>query len=265
MRNQKDSHDTIRQNGHVVKKSQKHDTNLQKNSTLYFQIGLIVCLLTAYGLLEMEFETKSVDIVSTIAIEDDFAEVSIENFEVYEESKPEPQEKLQKEVKLIDEIDEVDNDYKIEKELNVVTAEQNTSPDKPIDPGKVNVVDKPEEENIPVAFIQNVPIYPGCEKSKSNDERRKCMSDKITKLIQRKFEGGNIASDYGLTGKQKIFVRFTVDKTGHVKDIQTKAPIPELREEAKRVIKLIPEMTPGRQNNKNVGVVYDVPIIFQVE
>jgi len=51
----KKSHDTIRQNGQVVQKSQKHDANLQKNSTLYFQVGLIVCLLAAYGLLEMKF------------------------------------------------------------------------------------------------------------------------------------------------------------------------------------------------------------------
>lgn len=40
----------------IVKKSQKHDVNLQKNSTLYFQVGLIVCLLAVFSLFEMEFE-----------------------------------------------------------------------------------------------------------------------------------------------------------------------------------------------------------------
>ena len=189
---------------------------------------------------------------------------AIENFKVYEPSKPEPKQDTKKEVKLIDEIKEIEDDFDEGKIIDVVTVEQNTTTDNPIDPNKVNVVDKPEETNVPIAFIQNVPIYPGCEDSKNNNERRKCMSDKITKLIQRKFEGGDIASDYGLTGKQKIFVRFTIDKTGHVNDIQTKAPNPDLSEEAERVINLIPKMIPGKQNDQNVGVVYDLPIIFQV-
>ena len=47
----------IRQNDKNVTTSQKHDLNLQKNTTLYFQIGLILCLLAVFGLLEMRFET----------------------------------------------------------------------------------------------------------------------------------------------------------------------------------------------------------------
>ena len=57
MSNQKKTHDLIRQNEQIAKKSQKHEANLQKNSTLYFQVGLIVCLLATFGLLEMKFET----------------------------------------------------------------------------------------------------------------------------------------------------------------------------------------------------------------
>ena len=41
-----------------MKTSHKHDANLQKNSTLYFQIGLILCLLGTYALFEMEFQDK---------------------------------------------------------------------------------------------------------------------------------------------------------------------------------------------------------------
>ncbi len=265
MRNQKIAHKPIRQNGEVEKKPQKHDTNLQKNSTLYFQVGLIVCLLAAYGLLEMKFETHEPNVIADAIIPDAPTEIAVREFRVYEEPKPEPKTNPKPEVKLIDKIKEVDNDHEIVKELEVVTSEQNTSSDKPIDPGKITLLDKPEDENVPIAFIQNVPIYPGCEKSKNNDERRKCMSDKITKLIQRKFEGSDIASDYGLAGKQRIYVKFTIDKTGQVDDIETKAPNSELGNEAERVINLIPKMTPGRQNNKNVGVIYNLPIIFQVQ
>ena len=47
-----------------VKKPQKHDANLQKNSTLYFQIGLILCLLGTYSLFEMQFQEKKLFIDS---------------------------------------------------------------------------------------------------------------------------------------------------------------------------------------------------------
>jgi protein TonB len=42
------------------KKSQKHDVNLQTNSTLYFQIGLILCLLGTYALFEMQFVDQKI-------------------------------------------------------------------------------------------------------------------------------------------------------------------------------------------------------------
>ena len=265
MSNLKKTHETIRQNGETVKKSQKHETNLQKNSTLYFQIGLIVCLLSAYGLLEMKFETTIPKIVEVIPL-DGPIEISIESFKVYEEPLSKPESVIQKKPVLIDKIKEVDNDYEIEKALEIITSDQNTSSDTPMDPSQVSVIDMPDDEtNVPYNFIQNVPIYPGCENAKGNDERRKCMSEKITKLIQRKFHGDNIAIDYGLSGKQKIDVQFTIDKTGKVNNIKTRASHPKLQDEAIRVINMLPEMTPGKQNDKNVGVIYNLPIIFQVQ
>ncbi|MEL0455096.1 energy transducer TonB [Flavobacteriaceae bacterium SZ-1-7] len=265
MRNQKKPHELIRQNELIVKKSQKHEANLQKNSTLYFQIGLIVCLLAAFGLLEMRFE-KTIPVTTDVLLPDDPEEIYIENFKVYEEPKSEQQKETQNVTKLIDKIEEVDNDYETKKDFEVVTSEQDTSPETPIDPGKVNVMDKPEDDT-PFDFIriEQVPIYPGCENEKTNDGRKQCFSDKITKLIQRKFDGNDIATQYGLSGMQRIDVQFTVDKTGKVKDIKTRSPHPKLNEEAKRVINFIPQMVPGKQRDKNVGVIYNVPIKFMVQ
>jgi len=38
-----------------------------------------------------------------------------------------------------------------------------------------------------------------------------------------------------------------------------------LGKEAERVINKIPNMTPGKQSNKNISVIYTLPIIFQVQ
>ena len=265
MRNQKKTHELIRQNEQIVKKSQKHDANLQKNSTLYFQIGLIVCLLVAFGLLEMKFESTIPDEYA-IVVPDDPMTISVEKFKVYVEPKAEEKPKPQKKKKLLikDPII-VDDDHVMKEALGIDTPEQNTSTETPIDPSLIDPGEEPVEEDVPFAIIEVAPIYPGCEKTKTNEERKKCMSKKITKLVQRKFKGSGIASDHGLSGKQKIYVKFKIDKTGHVTDIQTRSPHPKLGDEAERIINIIPKMTPGKQRDKNVGVVYTLPIVFQVE
>jgi len=262
MRNQKDSHELIRQNEQIVKKSQKHEANLQKNSTLYFQIGLIVCLLAAFGLLEMKFET-TIQKEYGLLIKDDFTYVDIPVIKPEVPVFEEPVEK--KQVKHPDKFIEVERDIAEEiftKEFIEPTIEEPIFDEDAI----TTLVDKPiDEANVPFLTIENAPIYPGCEKAKDNAERKKCMSQKITKLIQRKFDGNDVAANYGLTGKQKIDVQFTIDKTGKVTDIKTRAPHPKLENEAVRVINFIPEMTPGKQRDNNVGVIYNLPIVFHVQ
>lgn len=90
------------------------------------------------------------------------------------------------------------------------------------------------------------------------------MSEKITKLIQRKFDTG-LGGVLGLSGKQVIRTQFKIDKTGHVIDVKVRGTHPSLEKEAKRVINIIPEMKPGKQGNNNVGVIYSLPIIFEVQ
>ena len=61
----------------------------------------------------------------------------------------------------------------------------------------------------------------------------------------------------------RVIVQFKIDETGNIRDIRAKAPVPELEEEAKRVVNSLPQMTPGKQRGKAVGVVYSLPIVFQ--
>ncbi|MEO8773301.1 MAG: hypothetical protein ABI371_03125, partial [Gelidibacter sp.] len=59
MKNSKKSREAAVQSSFCIAKPQKHDANLQKNSALYFQVGLILCLFVTYGLFEMRFEQKN--------------------------------------------------------------------------------------------------------------------------------------------------------------------------------------------------------------
>ena len=97
----KKNHEPIRQNGEIVKKPQKHDVNLRKNSNLYFQIGLIICLIASYGFLEMEFQKGIPHDYGDTIMPDASTEIQIENFKIYEEPKADIQPlELQKKVVL---------------------------------------------------------------------------------------------------------------------------------------------------------------------
>ena len=90
------------------------------------------------------------------------------------------------------------------------------------------------------------------------------MSEKIDRIVRKNFKT-NKAVDYGLTGKQKIYVQFKINKQGLVSDIQVRAPHKVLEDEARRVTELIPQMKPGRQRSRDVEVVFLKPILFQVQ
>jgi protein TonB len=117
--------------------------------------------------------------------------------------------------------------------------------------------------NVPFAIIEEAPIFPGCEKKKSKADRRKCLQEKISRHIDRKFDKG-LANDLGLEGRQKIQVQFTIDEKGKVVDIKSRAPHPRLTQETQEVIDDLPDMIPGKQRGKAVKVTYTLPIIFDV-
>lgn len=262
MKNSKQSHDIVRQNDESVKKPHRHDANLQKNSTLFFQVGLIVCLLATLGLLEMRFETKPVDVAYDYEDPDDVFDMEAIQYKPYvepeEKQQVEKREKVTK--KFVEKFEKVDDTADLPDEMNDETPDS-AIPDKSFDPSALGKIEKPIEI-VDIGFVEEVPIYPGCENKKGNKAKKKCMSDKIGRLVQKRFHGGTIASNEGLTGKQRIYVEFQIDKTGNVTDIKTSAKNLKLGNEAERVINKIPKMQPGKQNNKPVGVRYTLPIIF---
>lgn len=117
--------------------------------------------------------------------------------------------------------------------------------------------------DIPDGEIERVPVYPGCENFLSNKEKKDCMSEKLSRFFSDKFNP-KIASDLGLTGAQRIYVIFKIDKTGKVIDARAKAPRRELMEEAIRVMNSLPEMSPGMQLGKPVIVPFSLPVILMV-
>ncbi len=120
------------------------------------------------------------------------------------------------------------------------------------------------EGGMSVAFseIERVPTYPGC--SGDNETLKKCFTERISAFVGENFNT-KLGKDLGLTGIQRIVVKFKIDKSGNIVRATAKAPKPELEAEALRIIEKLPQMQPGEQKGEKVGVLYSLPIIFEVQ
>ena len=129
---------------------------------------------------------------------------------------------------------------------------------------KLNPRDYDNESEVPLAAIDQVPTLVECEGLADNTERRKCFSNTINKFVAKNFNT-DLAKTLGLNGKQRVFVLFKIDEKGTISEVKARAERPELEDEAKRVIRLLPQFTPGKHNGKAVTVPFTLPIVFQIQ
>ncbi|TXE19376.1 hypothetical protein ES692_03595 [Psychroserpens burtonensis] len=129
---------------------------------------------------------------------------------------------------------------------------------------EVEVIEVEETIEVPFSIVDETPTFTFCEDLKTNEERKKCMSNHIAKHVNR-FFNTNLADSLGLVGRQRINVIFKIDTEGDVIDVMARAPHPALEGEARRVIKTLPQFIPGKQKGIAVVVSYSLPILFQVQ
>jgi len=236
-----------------TKKNPRAD--VRRNSSIYFAVGLVLMLLAAnYSINYRTYDKEQIVLADLTMNELDDEVIPITKH-------PETLPPVQPKPVIPEDFDIKEDDEPIIEDF-VDTSEDN--PEDPIIDVPDIVVHTPEEDIVvPIHVIENVPVFPGCEKG-NNDEKRACMSQKISKHVQKKFDS-DLAADLGLSGKQRISVLFKIDKTGNIVGVQSRAPHPRLEKEAARVINLLPKMEPGKKQGKTVTVSYSLPIIFLVD
>jgi len=236
------------------KKNPKADVG--RKSTLYFQIGMIVMLLLAWQGIEYKTYDRSNIDIGQLDMDDEFEE-EVPVTEILNQPPPPPPPPPAPEI-----IDVVEDEEEVEE-----TVIESTETDQNEEIVEIEEIEEVEEEviaDVPFAVIENVPIFPGCEGESGNEAKKKCMSEKIAKFVNKKFDT-ELASELGLSGRQRIAVQFKIDRNGNVVNVRARAPHPRLEQEAVEVVKSLPKMTPGKQRGKAVGVLYSLPILFQVQ
>lgn len=237
------------------KKNPKADVS--RKSMLFFQLGMVAMLFLAWQAIEWKSYDKSNTDYGKLEVGDELEE-EIPITQQLTPPPPPPPPPPAPEV-----IDVIEDDEEVEETIIESTEAKQDEKIVEVKEIKEEVVEE-EIADVPFAVIENVPIYPGCEKEKTNDAKKKCMSAKISEFINKKFDT-NLASDLGLEGRQRIAVQFKIDKNGKVVDVRARAPHPRLEKEALSVVSSLPDMTPGKQRGKPVGVLYSLPIIFDIQ
>lgn len=225
------------------------------------QLGLVLTLAIVYAFFEYKTEiqnyipNKVVSYTSDDVVYTPYEVIEIEREVVKQKALPKPTS--------LENFKKSEESVKEEKETPLILE---PTDDKPIiDKEPTFVTVEPEEEKLEfITTVPEVPIYPGCEKG-TRAQKKACFEKKIGKFISRKFNT-DIASKIGLpSGKQRIHVQFVITKSGDIEIIGARANHKSLEKEGKRVVNLLPKMTPGKKNGKPVNVSYMVPISFNVQ
>ena len=233
------------------KKNLKSDVS--RNSSLFFAVGLTIMLVVAnYAINYKTYDKSDIDI-GRLNMEEELEE-EIPVTEQLQTTPPPPPPPAPEVIEIFEGEAEIEE---------TVLESTETNQEEEIVVEDIQIEEVEEDVEVPFMVIENVPVFPGCE-SGSNDAKRKCMSDKISEFVRRKFNT-DLAGDLGLTGRQRINVIFKIDKSGNVVGIRARAPHPRLQAEAERVVNLLPKMLPGKQRGKPVVVPYSLPIIFEVQ
>lgn len=231
--------------------------NLNNYSNTFLLIGLVVVLFASWRLIELKTYEKAIDIGKLNLQgdeEDQTLEVNVEDIKL----PPPPQQ-----VAPPEEIEVVEDEKDVKEDVVASTETDDKEEIQDVEDLNTEEVEEPDVE-VAFQFIQNPPIYPGCE-GKKGQALKDCMSKKIQKFVNRNFNT-DIASDLGLSGERiRILTMFTIGTDGRVTNIRARSKYKDLEKEAKRVISKLPRMKPGQQRNRPVKVTYTLPIIFKVE
>ena len=231
-----------------LKKNPKAD--LTKNSGLYFAIGLaLVLFITWQGIEWKKYERTEYDI-QALNLDDELDE-EIPITEQIKTPPPPPPPAAPEVIEVVEDEEEIEE---------TVIESTETSQDEEI--VEVEEIEAEEEEidvDVPFAVIEDVPVFPGCERAK---DKRACFQEKIQKHIRKNFRYPEVAQELGIQGK--VYVQFTIQKDGSIGNVRMRGPDKNLEKEAQRIIGKLPKMTPGKQRGRPVRVPFSIPITFKL-
>ena len=232
-----------------IKKNPKAD--LTKNSNLYFAVGLVVILFISWRAIEWKTYDRSGYGYESLNIDDEDDEEIPITEQIKTPPPPPPPPPAPEIIEVVEDEEEIEE-----------TIIESTETDQEEIVEIVEVEEEFEDVDVPFAVIEDVPIYPGCERV-AKSKRRDCFQEQINKHIRKNFRYPEIAQEMGIQGR--VYINFVIDKDGSITSIRMRGPDKNLEKEAQRIIAKLPRMTPGKQRGRAVRVPFSIPITFRLQ
>lgn len=227
-----------------------------RNSGIYFAIGLNLMLLLSWRALEYRTYERDDVAIDVVEMQSEFEE-EIPIVNVNTPPPPPPPIVMSEAVEIVEDAEEIE-----ETVIESTEIGQDDAIEAIVDVGDVEVEELDEDVQVAFAVIEDVPVFPGCEKL-SKKATKDCFQKKVQQHVASNFNYPQTALDLGIQGR--VSVVFVIDKTGHIIGIRSRGPDNILEKEAERIINILPKMKPGRQRGKPVKVAYAVPIFFKFQ
>lgn len=225
-----------------IKKSPK--ATLEDKKMLFIMMGLVMVLSLLYiGFEWTEREVKVYDAVNNQMA----AEEEIEIVQTQQEVAPPPPPPAPDVVEVIN---VVDDDVEVESvDIKTEDNKEEVTVHAPVATGPAQVVE--EEDQVVFQVVETMPSFPGGDAALF-----KYLGDNVKYPV--------IAQENGIQGR--VICQFVVNRDGSIVDVEVVRSVdPSLDKEAIRVIKSMPNWTPGKQRGKAVRVKYTLPVNFKLQ
>lgn len=237
------------------------NVDAKRNSLLYFQIGLAAITVLTYIAIELK-TPDPVIVVEKPKIVDNFIADEIIPLTMQVQKAPPPPPPAPEVIQVVD-------DKVVIEDKKIETTETNEKQEvvvvKAAAVGEVTGTVEEVDVDVPFAVLEDVPLFPGCEKV-PRAQQRECFMEQMNKHIKKNFQYPTRAQEDRVQGR--ITVMFVIDKSGNVSNLRVKGLNKKgselLEGEAERIIKKLPKFIPGKQRGKPVAVSYAQPILFQI-
>ncbi|MFT6369750.1 MAG: protein TonB [Maribacter sp.] len=231
------------------KKNPKAD--LTKNSSLYFVLGLAAVMLLTYVAFEWKTYDKTNEYDTSMNV-DDLLDEEVPMTEQLKTPPPPPPPQAPEIIEIVEDEEEV--------EETIIESTETSQDEEIIEVDDVVVDEMDEDLDVPFSVIEDVPVFPGCEKE---SDKRACFNKMIQKHISKNFRYPEIAQEMGVQGRVNIM--FVIQKDGSIGNVRMRGPDKNLEKEAARIIGKLPKMTPGKQRGRAVRVPFSIPITFKLQ
>lgn len=227
------------------------NADLTRNTGLYFAVGLFAVMALTYFALEHKTYEGGNEYDISMNVDDDLDE-EVPMTEQLKTPPPPPPPAAPEIIEVVEDEEEV--------EETVIESTESNEEEEVMEVEDVEVEEIDEDVDVPFAVIENVPVFPGCEKESN---KRACFNKMMQKHISRNFRYPEIAQEMGVQGR--VSVMFTIQKDGSIGNVRMRGPDKNLEKEAARIIGKLPKMTPGKQRGRAVRVPFSIPITFKLQ